>query len=607
MLPVAVTSQRRARRLRNSLFKASVDLSVGGKQSPLDLGSGQPHCLLPMGGGETKIAIRLRGQVVSHVGTSDAPVCLFFEIQSPDDVKPQWLQSEEDSAGHHETSEHCDDPAWDVPPRFNLDWFYSTDGREEKKALQVIDDGTGGLRRSGVVRLASADEETFEILTITIRSATTDQTLPRVLRIVPNCVLAEHRVHRTFATHPAVDAVHQNILRWAQCRQPGNDLKLPLDVGELPIPESVQLWLMERTYQRAGNDWTTVACWSDSTWQHVFDFSLSGPEDRHLVVDRARQRLDLGDGLNGRLPVPLEGPARQCLFYDEPALASDSFQLEYGGLTASVAHTASADHVQNALSTLGFIADCSGGPLPTQPIAIEAKDDSASLLKVIEDSSSVLPRITGDLFDLSLDVGGGSAGNVAPNARWQTSRIQLISRTSRKNFQLSFGNETTGNISAGATADNIQEALLQLSSVPEGGVVCSGGPLDQEGVVVVFSDSFLSQRLVPRLVARGDEAPAITVPETSNLVASTGGREAETVVQAATARRQAAAPAAACGHRSRYRRARRNDTPSINRAGPCSGRPPPRLSLHPGAGFRDCVHCPGAAKVARVVLGIFVR
>jgi hypothetical protein len=98
--------------------------------------------------------------------------------------------------------------------------------------------------------------------------------------------------------------------------------------------------------------------------------------------------------------------------------------------------------------------------------------------------------------------------------------LSLIGGPAGGNFTLIFGNQTTGPIAYNATAANVQSALVALSNVGSGNVVCAGGPLPA-AVTVTFQGS-LANAPQPTLVIGANNLTGGTGP-TTNIVHTTNG------------------------------------------------------------------------------------
>jgi predicted phage baseplate assembly protein len=260
-------------------FQPRLGLFVDGKDRSADLKQGRVLRLLPADGkaGEVKIVLWL----TKPVQAAKAPIGLFVELTTSKKVLPQW--SPEATA--------------DVPPPAETTWSYSIAGDKLRSfEPEEVSDGTGGLRRSGVVRLPlKADWEVDQSIkpepnlfaySIVLRAEKTTFTVPpRLVRLVPNVAVARHR--RASKSGP---------LQRSWLPLPGNVIGLS-DLPEdkpfkdfPPIETSVRLRIKERD-----------GVWH--RWQRTDDFVKHGPADRVFTVDREKGLVQFGDGLSGRLPV----------------------------------------------------------------------------------------------------------------------------------------------------------------------------------------------------------------------------------------------------------------------------------------------------------------
>jgi hypothetical protein len=191
---------------------------------------------------------------------------LMIDLETPGAVFPQW------------TAEAVSG----VSPPATLTWSYTSTSNAAITSFVAaqIDDGTEGLRRSGVVRLPlPADwqpEATGTEYKIVLQISNATFTYPPQLRrLKANVVLAQNA--------------------WPKTENPETDQWLPLSgniisLANSPIENTVQVAVTEqdgKVYQ----------------WQPVSDLSLSGPTSRVFVVNRATSTISFGDGLTGRLPV----------------------------------------------------------------------------------------------------------------------------------------------------------------------------------------------------------------------------------------------------------------------------------------------------------------
>ncbi|MFI0820878.1 putative baseplate assembly protein [Streptomyces sp. NPDC021098] len=190
------------------------------------------------------------------------PICLLVELDAPAACVPSWLPGAVDG----------------VPPPAELAWSWFRPGTDITGSFETVEDGTAGLRRSGVVRLRPpADWTTQDTGILVSTPAATYAAPPRLLQLAVNVSAAHHRTHRTA---DGTD-LQEQIDAWL--RLPGQHLVLP-DAADR---------LLEATLRLAGQE-----------WQPVPDFTFGAPADRVFVLDRAEGALVFGDGLTGRVPRP---------------------------------------------------------------------------------------------------------------------------------------------------------------------------------------------------------------------------------------------------------------------------------------------------------------
>jgi hypothetical protein len=262
--PLAAPSLRR-------LGTPQVRLFVGNSNRTSDLGQGRPTALLAPDGTPTKIVLSLAA--APGAGT----LALFFDLSTPPGLEPGWSPTA------------ADGPAGPAA----VTWTGTINGNPTPFLLKPEDDGTLGLRRSGIVRLTipsgwTPEPNSTNDYSVVLSAANTGWTFPpRVIRLVPNVVSAEH-------SRPALlpDGYSQKQLQgWRYL--PGNVFALP--EGEQPaLASTFSVALTER-------DPTTP---TPAPWRRVADFSTAGPEDRVFVYDAASGQLRFGDGVAGRLPLP---------------------------------------------------------------------------------------------------------------------------------------------------------------------------------------------------------------------------------------------------------------------------------------------------------------
>ena len=251
---------------RSALAMLKVDslrLWTGTRERSADLLQGRVFALLPANGEAATVRIELT--------LGQAPVAggwfgLYLRLRTSAAIAPQW------SPG----------AAGGVPHPARLAWLYRATGGALRPFAH--DDGTAGLRRSGIVRLripADWQAEAGGAYLIHLRTARTSFTAPpRLVAIVPNAVMARH----AYATE-----VFEDTLDWLPL--PGNAVRVDrLAQGQPVMDKACVLWLREH---KAG--------WRQ--WWPMTSLHACGPAQRAFIVDREHGQLRFGDGLNGRLPV----------------------------------------------------------------------------------------------------------------------------------------------------------------------------------------------------------------------------------------------------------------------------------------------------------------
>ncbi|GAB3744250.1 putative baseplate assembly protein [Amycolatopsis oliviviridis] len=191
--------------------------------------------------------------------TSDR-LSLLFELDSP--VPPSWSSS----------------AVGDIHPPAELTWSWFRPDTEISGAFEEVQDGTGGLRRSGVVRLRPpAGWSTVDCGLIVSTTAATYASPPRLLGLAVNVSAARHLEKRT------VTDLGDQTRHWLKL--PGQRLVLP-DAADRLLTAALRL---------AGEDWKPVP-----------DFTFGTSRDRVFLLDRDDGALVFGDGLTGRIPRPTE-------------------------------------------------------------------------------------------------------------------------------------------------------------------------------------------------------------------------------------------------------------------------------------------------------------
>lgn len=219
--------------------------------------------------GEARIVLRM---AAAPAGAT-RPFALFLDVLAAPQVAPQWSPD-----------------AVAVAPPAVLTWGYSRGAGQTPGRFDTadVDDGTRGLRRAGIVRLRvpadwapeSVDAGGIGAYALVLGTPAATFTYPPAVRaIVPNAVLARHE---------RLVRVRMRVAGWLPL--PGQFLTLDASVAP-PVADRVRLHVRE--IDGAWHRWTVVD-----------DFARCGPADRVFRVDRARRRIEFGDGLNGRIPRP---------------------------------------------------------------------------------------------------------------------------------------------------------------------------------------------------------------------------------------------------------------------------------------------------------------
>lgn len=170
-----------------------------------------------------------------------------------------------------------------------------------------------------------------------------------------------------------------------------------------------------------------------------------------------------------------------------------SFTLTFGGQTTqAIAYNASAADVESALEALSPIGtgnvSCTGGSLPGTPVDVEFVGDLAATnvaAMTINDNS------------LKTSVTTTTAGDPGTN---EVQRLTTTPAAVAGTFTLTYDGQTTSSIAYNASASDIQTALIALSNLAPGDVVCTGGPINSAQVLVTFG-SLLAATNVPAITA----------------------------------------------------------------------------------------------------------
>ena len=226
------------------------------------------------GPGRLDLDIRLNEPFApNHAGE---PLALFLLLEG-DSVPPEWSAE-----------------AVEVQPlaAFSLRWRAGPGG-----GRIGFEDGTGGLRRSGLIRFpVPAGFVGHDRLALRLETAAAGHAEPpRLAQVRFGAAIAEHRWRRTAGpdgpaarTDPIWLALEAAIDDWLP--NSGQVLTLPDELGPV-FEDSLVLRLPDRS-----------GTWQE--WTPAADLTPLGPEDRRFTVDRARGRLLFGDGYQGRVPAP---------------------------------------------------------------------------------------------------------------------------------------------------------------------------------------------------------------------------------------------------------------------------------------------------------------
>jgi predicted phage baseplate assembly protein len=174
-------------------------------------------------------------------------------------------------------------PSWSpravrrVRPPADLTWSWFNPDTGATGPFESVEDGTAGLRRSGVVRLRPPSAWTTADRGVAVATRAATYSAPPLLRgLAVNVSAARHLERRTVTGTDLTDQLY------AWLRLPGQRLVLP-DAAER---------LLAATLKIAGEKWTTVP-----------DFTFGSSRDQVHLLDRTAGALVFGDGLTGRIPV----------------------------------------------------------------------------------------------------------------------------------------------------------------------------------------------------------------------------------------------------------------------------------------------------------------
>lgn len=263
----------------------NIDLIIGNRDMTADLEQGKTLDLFPADGRAAEAKIVLKPSRPIEDKDAGKRFSIFFDLDASSGIQPQW--SPEAASG--------------ILPPAGIKWFYRSVNSSEPRQFNptLIDDGTGGMRRPGLVTIAipkdwAPEPEGLNRYGLLMRVEKSTFTYPpRIRRLIPNVVIASH-LRR---------AKHELSREWLPL--PGNILELaelPEQVAaekdHPPIESSVSLRIRERD-----------GAWH--SWKLTSDLAFHGSADRVFTVDRLKGELRFGDGLTGRLPVPAGKSGKQ--------------------------------------------------------------------------------------------------------------------------------------------------------------------------------------------------------------------------------------------------------------------------------------------------------
>lgn len=261
-----------------------IGFNANGLDRTLDLKHERPICLLPADAneGDVKIVLYLLEELPSILAPNvfGEFFSLLVDLVASETIPPQWSSS----------------AVADVQPPAKLTWWYPNSSQASLKQFSVdaVQDGTGGLRRSGVVRLKLPldwQRESFDPslpglwpYSVTLRIEEGTFTSPPVVRrILPNVAIARHRRQTN---------LHGIKASWLPL--PENKLVLSeLSTAGLqdhpPLDDSIELSMSERD--------------GEFDWELAQTLTFRGPDERVFTVDREMGLLRFGNGVTGRVPV----------------------------------------------------------------------------------------------------------------------------------------------------------------------------------------------------------------------------------------------------------------------------------------------------------------
>lgn len=303
----------------------SAAVTVAGEDRTLDLRQGRAVRLFvreDSGEPELALSVTLAAPITPTLVGREIAIALVLDDGGA--VPPEWSAA-----------------AVDVPPPIELALLLGDGTGALRPAAPGWRDGTGGLRRSGLIRFAIPPEwDGRDRLQIALAAAASGHAEPPALsRVAVGSGIARHarpvRIGSADTGDAAHDALRGDIVRQTAGWLPLSGQELVLPDGFYPaIEDSLRLSLQDR----AGD-------WQD--WSRTDSLASLDGEARAHVFDRTRSRLRFGDGYAGRVPAPAQNV---------------QLALEVGGGTAGN-HPAGLEwrFVAGPAATLVSLADGTGG------------------------------------------------------------------------------------------------------------------------------------------------------------------------------------------------------------------------------------------------------
>ena len=422
-------------------------LRVAGKDRLTDLMAGRDICLFEPGGDEVEITLRL-----TQPPSGSGEIALLFLIAGS--VPSEWSA---DSVS--------------APPPASLSFSYASNQGGVRRPFAKVNDGTGGLRRSGIVR--------FELPKDWQSSGKFDYPLwitadpagftapPRLSGLWPNAVIARHR--RRLQTGRDVD--------WLPLPSNG----ITLDAEQVPpLVDRARLRIRERD-----DRWRS--------WRPTADLAFHGREDRVFLIDRNAGTLTFGNGETGRIPVPgriyelgwrltlrdLADPLALAIAWRDLADPISNFLFarlspQQAAVIAAVSSklVPSRALLRTLLAALNGVLDEPAFYDAKRFVAVPLRPATQALIGAV-DTQQTQRRLNRMLLEdaypaalargavrVDLDLGGGTAGNVGALREWRSPAKPPLSELEAVNVV-----DATGGVEREPLADARQRAASDLRRI----------------------------------------------------------------------------------------------------------------------------------------------